>query len=144
MLEFGLAIPILLFIMLGCIEMGRLIYTYSAVTMASREAARYGFSLGENGLGVPRYQDCAGIRAAARAPASIVGIDDSGIEISYDDGPGTSIFSSCPPESVATGTRIVVRVTASYRPIVPLVNLPELTISSTSKRTILVDIDAIH
>ena len=144
LVEFSLVIPILMLLILGVIEMGRLIYVYSAVTTASREAARYGFSLGDNNYGVPRYQDCNGIREAARAPTSIAGIDDAGIEITYDNGPGTAIFASCPPASVETGMRIVVRVTASYQPIVPLVQLPDFDISSTAKRTILVNIDAIQ
>ncbi len=142
--EFSLVIPILMMLILGVIEMGRLIYTYSAVTTASREATRYGFSQGDNGYGIPRYQDCAGIREAAKAPTSIAGIEDAGIEISYDNGPGTAIISSCPPTSVQTGTRIVVTVSASFEPIVPLVPLPQIDISSTSKRTILADVDAVQ
>jgi hypothetical protein len=139
-----LVVPILMVLVLGVIEMGRLIYTYSAVTTASREATRYGFSLGDNGYGVPRYQDCSGIRDAARAPTSIAGIEDADISISYDSGPGTEVISYCPPASVVTGTRIVVTVSASFEPIVPLVPLPDIDISSTSKRTILADIDAVQ
>jgi hypothetical protein len=142
--EFSLVIPILMVLILGLIEMGRLIYTYSAVTTASREATRYGFSLGDNDFGVPRYQDCDGIRQAARAPTSIAGIEDAGIEISYDSGPGTAISSFCPPASVETGTRIVVTVSATFEPIVPLIQLPDIDISSTSKRTILAGVDALE
>jgi hypothetical protein len=130
-------------LILGCIEMGRLIYTYSAVTTASREAARYGFSLGVNAFGLPRYQDCEGIRQAARAPTSIAGIEEADIAINYDSGPGTAVLSSCPPPEVSTGTRIVVSVTASFQPLVPLVRLPPIEFTSTSKRTILVDVDAV-
>jgi hypothetical protein len=144
LIEFALALPLLMLLVLGLIEMGRLIYIYSAVTTASRDAARYGFSLGEDDLGVPHYQDCSGIRAAAKAATGIAGIEDAAIEINYDSGPGTEIISSCPPSSVQTGTRIVVQVTASYEPIVPLVELPSIDITSTSRRTILVDIDAVQ
>jgi Flp pilus assembly protein TadG len=144
MTEFSLVIPILMVLILGLIEMGRLIYTYSAVTTASREATRYGFSLGDNGFGVARYQDCDGIREAARAPTSIAGIEDAGIDISFDTGPGTAVISNCPPVSVETGTRIVVTVSASFEPIMPLIQLPDIDISSTSKRTILAGVDAIE
>jgi Flp pilus assembly protein TadG len=142
--EFSLVLPVLMLAILGLIEMGRLIYIYSAVTTASREGARYGFSLGDNDLGLARYQDCAGIRNAAKAPTSIAGIEDSDIEIYYDSGPGTAKISSCPLESPETGNRIVVTVTATFQPIVPLVNLPSIDISSTTKRTILVAVDALY
>jgi len=144
LIEFALALPLLLLVVLGLIEMGRLIYIYSAVTTASRDAARYGFSLGDNDLGIPHYQDCSGIREAARATTSIAGIEDADIDISYDSGPGTAIIASCPLPLVETGTRILVRVTASYRPIVPLVDLPSFDITSTTRRTILVGIDAVN
>ncbi|MEN4041110.1 MAG: pilus assembly protein, partial [Anaerolineaceae bacterium] len=42
MVEFALAIPVLLLILFGIIEMGRLMFYYSSVATASREAARYG------------------------------------------------------------------------------------------------------
>ena len=42
MVEFALILPILLLVILGIIEFGRLLFFYSSVTSASREAARYG------------------------------------------------------------------------------------------------------
>ena len=144
LIEFGMALPLLLLIILGLIETSRLVYTYSAVTTASREGARYGFSLGVNGMGVPHYQDCNGIREAAMALTSIAGIDEAGIVISFDSGPGTAVISSCPLPSAETGTRILVKVTTSYKPIVPLVDLPPIEVTSTSKRTLLVNIDAVQ
>jgi hypothetical protein len=144
LIEFGLALPLLLLIILGLIESARLVYTYSAVTTASREGARYGFSLGVNGMGVPHYQDCSGIREAAMALTSIAGIEEAGILISYDSGPGTAVIASCPLPSVETGTRILVEVTTAYKPILPLVKLPPIEITSTSKRTLLVDIEAVQ
>jgi hypothetical protein len=40
MVEFALALPIVLMLMLGVVEFGRLMVTYSSVYTASREAAR--------------------------------------------------------------------------------------------------------
>lgn len=138
LVEFGLALPILMLLILGIIEMGRLIYTYSAVTTASREGARYGYSLGNTAAGIPHYEDCNGIREAAKAPTSIAGIEKAAIEIFFDSGPGSAVISSCPPPSVSTGTRLVVRVSATYHPIVPLIPLPSINISSIAKRSIVV------
>ena len=50
LVEFSLIIPILMLLIVGAIEFGRLMFIISAVTTASREAARYGFSSGENGF----------------------------------------------------------------------------------------------
>ena len=43
--EFALTLPILLLLMFGVIEFGRLLMTFSAVFSAAREAARYGATL---------------------------------------------------------------------------------------------------
>ena len=42
MVEFALVLPILLLLVLGIIEAGRLLFYYGVVTNASREAARFG------------------------------------------------------------------------------------------------------
>ena len=64
LVEFALILPILLLVVVGVLEMGRLLFVYSSVTSASREGARYGSAVGQVN-GVPRYQDCGGIRSAA-------------------------------------------------------------------------------
>jgi hypothetical protein len=48
MVEFALALPVFLLLMLGIIEFARLLVTYSAVYTASREAVRYGVATGMN------------------------------------------------------------------------------------------------
>jgi hypothetical protein len=136
LLEFGMAFPLLMMLVIGVMEMGRLIYIYSAVTTASREGARYGFSLGQTPGGVPYYEDCDGIREAARASTSIAGISTADIHIHFDNGPGTEIASYCPPTSVEHGTRIVVSVSSTFDAIVPLLPIPSFEISSTAKRSI--------
>ena len=44
--EFALILPILLLLVLGIIEFGRLIFMYAIVTSSSREAVRYGAATG--------------------------------------------------------------------------------------------------
>jgi hypothetical protein len=131
-----MALPLLLMVIVGVMEMGRLLYTYSAVVTASREGARYGFSLGVNPDGIPYYEDCDGIRESAQALTSIAGISEADIHIHYDQGPGTPVASACPPAAVEHGTRIVVSVSATFNPIVPLVPLPTIEIASSAKRSI--------
>jgi Flp pilus assembly protein TadG len=146
MVEFALVLPILLMIIYGLLEVGRAIFIYSIVTSASRDAVRYGSATGLNVTGgVEYYKDCAGIKAAAQNVDFLSVIDDANINISYDHGPDTSIFSGCPPASVATGDRITASVCADFQLIamnVPLSTTlcsqdPMEGIRSTSSRTII-------
>src|SRR5450759_1041110 len=61
MVEFALTIPIILLMILGIIEGGRLIFIYSSLAAAGREAARYGAGIGSLDSGTILYNDCAGI-----------------------------------------------------------------------------------
>lgn len=147
MVEFALVIPLLLVLMLGIIEVGRLLFIYSSVNSASREAARYGSAAGEAASFVKYYQDCVGIKAAATRIGVLAGIEDNNILISYDHGPNTTVFqNTCPTADdqwVNLGDRIIVQVTTTFEPIVPLVNIPPFPISSISRRTILKDVEIV-
>ena len=132
MVEFALVLPILLVIVYGLLEVGRLILTYSIVVSASREAVRYGSATGLNVAGgTVRYCDSAGIKAAAQNVDFINVIEDANITITYDNPP------TCPPVSVTTVNRIIVTVTTQFAPLVALVPLQPMTIHSTSARTII-------
>ena len=144
MVEFALVMPILLLIMVGLLEVGRLIFMNSIVALASREAARYGSATGLNVTGgIPRYQDCPGIRAAAQNVDFLGVIEDANIVISYDrDTTNDGIFnptflSNCPPATVINGDRIKVSVTASFLPTAGLVPLGTIPLSSSSARTLI-------
>jgi Flp pilus assembly protein TadG len=148
-LEFALVLPLVLLLVVGIIEAGRMLWIYSATTTASREAARYGSAAGDAGGGTLYYEDCAGIRAAARRVGSLAGIQDANITITYDHGPSTSAFANCNPtftitdpevEDVTLGDRVLVQIAVQYQPIVPLINFSPFTISSTSRRSVLKDV----
>lgn len=141
--EFALILPLLLLIIFGLLEMGRLVFVYTAVLNASREAARYGAATGDVG-GVLQYDDCVGIRTAAIRVGFLANIpnnpnDDSVVRIRYDQGPGSPATQTCPTPAnwVNTGSRILVTVSVPYTPMVPLVPLQPLTITSTNARTLL-------
>jgi hypothetical protein len=143
MVEFALILPILLLLMVGIIEFGRMLFFYSSVTSASREGARYGSAVGEVG-GVSRYEDCGGIRDAALRAGVFAGIEESDIAIQYDDGV-TLKDASCPPSStVNLADRVVVTVTGNFEPITPFIEVffPEdgLDIASTTARTIIKEV----
>lgn len=148
MIEFALVFPLLLLLIFGIIEFGRMLFIYNAVTTASREAARYGSAVGTTGS-VPRYLDCAGIMNAAQRAAIITPINSGNLTIVYDRGAaGTEFATSCeaandPNLNFKLGDRIKVMVAVNYMPLIPLLNFPVLPISSTTARTILRTIEII-
>ncbi|HSJ87456.1 MAG TPA: Ig-like domain repeat protein [Anaerolineales bacterium] len=152
MVEFAIALPVLLLMLYGILEAGRLLFLYSTVVTASRQAVRYGSATGEGNNGVPRYQDCDGIRSAANKVGYLGKFD--AITLQYDKG----VTNTNPPAPVdrktyCTGstdsslnteilqgnrTRLVVTVTKEFRPIVPkLVPFIQRNITASSARTIL-------
>lgn len=140
MVEFALVLPILLLIVVGIIGFGHLFFVYSSAVSASREAARYGAAVGVSPRGMPRYQDCAGIRDAAARVGSFAGVTPATVTITYDGGPGGTTVGNCPVggtgPDVDLGDRIVVSITVQYRSIVPLVNIPNFPITAETKRTV--------
>ncbi len=146
LVEFAIALPILLFLVLGIIESGRLLFIYNAVSNASREAARYGAGVGDDGAGTQlRYRDCTGIVATAKRVGSLAGINGSDISIAYDNN-GSGFTPGCPPSEppyVALGDRIRVSVSVPYQPIVPLIPFPAFDITSENVHTIIKNVWAV-
>jgi len=140
LVEFALVMPIFLTLLMGIVECGRLMIIYSGAATASREAARYGASVGVSASGIEHFRDCDGIRGTAKNIAGLTPIEDSDITIQYDN-PSTGFFeSSCPPAQFELGDRIIVQVNLTFDPIVPLINIPPIPIASETKRTVLRDI----
>jgi Flp pilus assembly protein TadG len=132
--EFALAIPLMLMMAFGVIEFSRLMFSYSMVVSAAREAARYG-STAEN------YQDCSGIQAAATRIGGMAGVQADNVLISYDDGFGGNV-QSCPPGVLPLGSRINVSIEGvQYTPFIPMVNLSTVSFQTTSRRTILIGLE---
>lgn len=147
MVEFALVLPVLLMVILGLIEFGRLMFIYSAVTSASREASRYGASIGPGPNGDPRYRECEAIRSQALRVGQLVGVAPGDVYINYDRGPeGTpppgipTPMPNCPQEA-GLGDRIIVEVRGLYNPLpaAPLVGLVNFEFRSISRRTIIKD-----
>jgi Flp pilus assembly protein TadG len=142
--EFALTVGLVLLLFLAIVDIARLVATHAAVITASREAARYGSAIGDNGSGTERYRDCTGIREAARrTTGALVTLADGDIVVSYDHGPSTGTHATCPVGSppaatdIASLDRVNVRVTATYQAISPLrLVLGPMTVASTDRRTI--------
>ncbi len=145
MTEFALALPILLMLVLGIIEMGRLMFIYSIVTSSSREGVRYASAIGDNGSGTERYRDCAGIEQAVLRLGYLAGITTGDITIEYDEGPGSTVFDTCDTlsQDIELGDRVIVSVDGQYTPmaVIPFFNMPSFTIPSVSRRMIVIQIN---
>lgn len=138
MTEFALILPLLLLLIFGVMELGRLLVIYSSVHAASREAGRYAAAAGEVSAGVPYYLDATGIQNAAKRVAILVGIKS--VTITYDHGPGTSTFTPAMAGDVSLRDRVNVLVTADYKPMLGLTPLKPFTISAKSSRTIIKEV----
>ena len=112
------------------------------VANGAREGARYGIATGAGDGGEPRYADCDGVRNAVRAKSVMAVPSDGDISVTYDHGPGTSVFLTCSgtnvsPSSIASNDRIIVTVSHSFHPYIPFFNLiGPLDLTSTEQRTI--------
>ncbi|HEX6305333.1 MAG TPA: TadE family protein [Anaerolineales bacterium] len=145
MVEFALTLPLLLMLVIGVMEFGRLLFFYSAITTGTREAARYGAGSGLIAASEARYQDCQGIRDSAKRISALAGIQDGDIVIAYDQGPGEASLGTCPVggsgPALDLGDRIIVTVSGEFQPVVPIINVPPLEITSVARRTILKDVE---
>ena len=128
LVEFALTMPLLLLIIFGIAEFGRLIAVASEVETASQNAVLYAVSGGESINGIPRYADCQAIRAAAHGSTALVQPSELTVRISYDHGAGTAEFLDCPlgspsaAELLGAGDRIAVTVTADFLLDIPFVS----------------------
>ncbi len=143
LLEFGIMLPVALMLLLGIAEGARFVAAKQAITTASREAARYGSTIGETG-GIPHYADCAAIRTRATGSTPFE-LTDTDILITYDNGPTTTQIGLCPttgpladPAVIQSGDRIVVTVSRPFTSSLPFIgSVFDMEISATDHRTIL-------
>lgn len=141
LLEFALVLPLLLTILIGGLDLARYVATHAAASGAARDASRYASAVGPATEPVPRYANCAGIRARAIEAASFLDLGATAIAIGYEDGDGDGLpaAAACPPAPVAADIhrldRVVVTVTVRFEPIIGL--LPSIDLVASDRRTII-------
>lgn len=136
MVEFALAFPIFLLIVIGIMEFGRLFITYTSVYAAAREGARYGAAVDNL---------CkANIETEAERAGFLAG--DMDIEVTYElFDKNLNLVSvldegSCNPTSFHAGDRVVVTASVPFEFITGLIPVPDgqpITLESSAKRTII-------
>lgn len=159
MVEFAIVLPVLMLMLVGIFEAARMVFTYAAVTNASREASRYASAYGLGDNNVEKYKDCQSIRSWARRSAYFLNLSDANIRIQYlrpqkdandNDVVVSGVLSETllgyecdqgsgpdPQVFVESGDRIQVTVTGAYRPLITLIPFPARTFTSSSARTVL-------
>jgi Flp pilus assembly protein TadG len=132
MVEFAIALPVLLMLLYGILEAGRYLFIYSSIVTASRQAVRYASATGE-GLTTTaaRYDDCDGIRQAAKRVDYLNTFTTADIKIYHDEGPnppstiGKNEQEYCKNISAdgwsptSNKYRIVVKIQGNFNPIIP-------------------------
>lgn len=148
LVEFALTVPFVLAIFLSLLVFAHYCFTYFTVVSASRDAARWGAAVGTSANGIPRYNDCDEIKAAAVRTGGIVGVKADQINISYDhweNGVFNPHISDCPYDEAQLNDRIIVEVWVDYTPLttvvaIPpfksIVHFPPFQLSAITKRTI--------
>lgn len=144
LLEFALMLPIILLLMMAVMDFGRMLFLYSQVSNAAREAARFGSVVGTDPTN-PQFIDCTGIRNAGEGTVALplVNFDPAtDIIIEYDDGQSVYAFTcddSPNEDDLARGDRVRVTINAEIEFLTPLISAftPGFSLSFTSARTIL-------
>jgi len=129
MVEFALILPLLLLIIVGIFEFGRVMFIYSNLFNAAREGVRYG---------VTNPRDFAGIETHATDKVSLVNTADVTFHlvVEYDTGPGTATFVD--QDAVVAGNRVLVSIQYDLIPMTPLL-LPivsQFPLNTQAARTI--------
>ena len=103
LLEFALILPVLLIVLAGVLDLGRIYYSYVAITDAAAEGATYAAMY-------PQVSDRDEVfQRAQEASRGLVQIDNSMVEV------------DCP--SVASGAPVTVTVSYSFTVATPLINV---------------------
>jgi Flp pilus assembly protein TadG len=145
--EFAIALPVLLLMLVGIMEVGRMVFMYAMVVNSSRDAVRYASAYGRSDVSPDyylKYKYCDGIRDVAKKSGFFLNLQDTDIIITYDSGPGGTSLGSCPvgttgeaSVNVDTEDRVTVTVSVDYAPVLSLLPLGSRTFTATSSRTIL-------
>ncbi len=139
MAEFALTIPVFLLLIFGIIELSRFFLVYSSVYTASREASRYGSSVGDSGT--KNYMNCEAIRQTAVRMGNFGGVQTDDITIYYEKSPTTPEDERVTCDGVyepKLGERLVVEIETDFDSLLGIV--PDLPVRAVNGRTIMMNI----
>lgn len=111
LVEFTLVLPVLLIILAGLLDLGRLYYAYVAVTDAAAEGARYGstYPYDTSGIRMRASEASSGLVRIGQDQVSVVSSSDSiRVTVSYSVTMLTPFVNTIVPEGVIPLRAVVV------------------------------------
>lgn len=131
-MEFALVLPILLLLIFGIVDAGRLIFTYNTVANAARDGARVAI-VNQSTAGTDTCDTTSATAwptGCAIASGLNLGLTPADVSVTYRDATDTV---SCP--SLSIGCIAVVSVTGTFQPLTPVIGqlIGQVSLSSTTK-----------
>lgn len=132
MVEFALVAPIFFLLLFGIVEVGRFIFYYETLNNATREGARYAIVNGASTIGCP-----SGPAAPGSTPCDTAGnnVKARVKEAAYGVAGTITVTPSWAPDN-GRGATVTVVAVSTYKTIVPLVPLPNITVTTESSLVI--------
>ena len=134
MVEFALVAPLFFLLLFGIIEAGRFVFYHEILANATREGARYAIVNGAN-------VDPIGCPSGPPAPNSVA-CDTTGANVvakvrssAFGVGNNATVTPTWSPDN-GRGSTVTVVASFTYRPLVPIVPLPPITVSAESSLVI--------
>jgi Flp pilus assembly protein TadG len=143
--EFVLVAPLFFLLLFGIIEAGRFIYYYEILNNATREGARYAIVNGEHTIGrstgpdtgtSTTSDDPTGLDVVARVRSSAIGVVGSQVTVDRCWWYTTCDYATQGDGNYLRGANVTVRATYTYRSLIPLVPLPNITVEAESSLVI--------
>lgn len=140
--EFALILPILLFMVMGILDFGRIFMVYAQASHSLRDAVRRATVSGQPG-GPPYYLDCDTMRGIAER---VLFASDIEITIQYVKESDPSVTYDCDSvsaDALQNGDMLVLTSQAKIAPITPFISgvARELVFNFRAQRTIVKQID---
>lgn len=146
LVEFALILPIVLFLIFGIIDFGRLFIAFTSASGNLREASRYAATVGEAGT-TRRYLDCTGMQTTAQ---NVFFVDSQTITVRHYDAAtqtqiGTDNCSGVTDDALENGDYLQIDSSNTVNLITPFLSglFPPITLNFTAQRTIVKGIDLV-
>lgn len=134
LVEFAIVMPIIVFAVLGLVDLGRAVYSYNTLAQSARQASRTAIV----------NQNVTDVRDQAIASAPSLGLTASNVDVCFKTAMTTQSSCSnpstdnCPQSARVLGCLAFVEAHMSYQPMTPVISMiwSSIPLSSTSVGTI--------
>lgn len=133
LVEVALGLPILLLILFGAIDLGRLYFSYVTITNASREGARYGMTNSADSSFVSDVQNAAANENGGVVSASNVDVKCAALG---SDPTNSSSYGSCSSPQVGGSVQVTVTYNFEFATLY-IFGVSHITLSNLTRMPIL-------